>query len=101
MDYEKELKGLDYKDVLKYFLEISAVPRGSGFNQKISDYLVSFAKQHQLEYVQDEALNVIIYKNATSGYESHTPVILQGHMDMVCLKDEPPLAHMTACKCFL
>ncbi len=83
----EQLKEMDYKNVLGYFAEISAVPRGSGFNQLISDYLVDFAKKHGLEYVQDEALNVIIYKPATAGYENHTPVILQGHMDMVCVKE--------------
>lgn len=88
MSFQEEIQKLDYKNVLKYFVEISNVPRGSGFNHKISDYLVEFAKEHNLEYVQDEALNVIIYKKATVGYEAHTPVILQGHMDMVCLQEE-------------
>lgn len=83
----EQLKAMDYKNVLGYFAEISAVPRGSGFNQLISDYLVEFAKKHELKYVQDEALNVIIYKPATKGYENHTPVILQGHMDMVCVQE--------------
>lgn len=82
------LTSMDYKNVLKYFTEISAVPRGSYNNQGISDYIVNFAKEHGLRYVQDEALNVIIYKDATKGYENHEPVILQGHMDMVCVKDE-------------
>lgn len=82
----EQLSSRDYKDVLKYFVELSAVPRGSGHNEKISEYLVNFAKEHQLKYVQDEELNVIIYKEATKGYENHTPVVLQGHMDMVCLK---------------
>ena len=82
------LKKYDYKDVLKYFVEISAVPRGSGFNEKISDYLVAFAKKQGLRYVQDEAKNVIIYKPATAGYEEHTGVIIQGHMDMVCVAEE-------------
>lgn len=81
------IQSMDYKDVLSYFVEISSVPRGSGFNQKISDYLVDFAKKHNLKYVQDSALNVVIYKPATAGYEAHTPVILQGHMDMVCVQE--------------
>ncbi|WP_066720606.1 aminoacyl-histidine dipeptidase [Clostridium sp. Marseille-P299] len=82
------LESMDYKNVLKYFTEISAVPRGSYNNQGISDYIVNFAKEHGLRYVQDEALNVIIYKDATKGYENHEPVIIQGHMDMVCVKAE-------------
>lgn len=88
MNVEEMLKEMDYKNVLKYFTEISAVPRGSGDNKKISDFLVAFAKEHGLRYVQDEALNVIIYKDATKGYENCTPVIVQGHMDMVCVKEE-------------
>lgn len=85
---KKMLEQSDYKNVLKYFTEISRVPRGSGFNEKISNYLVNFAKEHGLAYVQDELLNVIIYKPAARGYENHTPVIIQGHMDMVCVTEE-------------
>lgn len=72
--------------VLDYFREISSIPRGSRFNTKISNYLVDFAKKHDLEYVQDEAENVVIYKPAAKGYESCPPLIMQGHMDMVCEK---------------
>ena len=72
--------------VFKYFEEISAIPRGSGNCQAISDYLVDFAKKHDLSYIQDDALNVIIKKPASVGYEKCPTVILQGHMDMVCEK---------------
>ncbi|MDE7210897.1 MAG: M20/M25/M40 family metallo-hydrolase, partial [Lachnospiraceae bacterium] len=82
------LKKADYKNVLRYFTELSRVPRGSGFNDKISDFLVAFAKEHGLRYVQDALKNVVIYKPATPGYENHTGVILQGHMDMVCVTAE-------------
>lgn len=87
-DFQDTIKSFDYKNVLEYFVEVSKVPRSSGANQKISDYLVDFAKKHGLEYIQDEALNVIIKKPASKGYEAHTPVILQGHMDMVCVKEK-------------
>lgn len=73
---------------LQYFEEISAIPRGSGNVKEISDYLVNFAKAHNLQYVQDEAYNVIIYKAATEGYEQADTVIIQGHMDMVCEKNQ-------------
>ncbi len=72
--------------VFQYFKEISKIPRGSGNNQGISDYLVSFAQEHDLEYIQDNSLNVIIKKPATPGYENCPALILQGHMDMVCEK---------------
>lgn len=81
-----ELQKQDYKNVFYYFEEISKIPRGSGDNQRISDYLVAFAKEHGLSYVQDELLNVIITKEASAGYENCAPVMIQGHMDMVCEK---------------
>ncbi|BCJ95205.1 aminoacyl-histidine dipeptidase [Anaerocolumna cellulosilytica] len=76
----------DYKKVLHYFNEISAVPRGSKNNTAISNYLVEYAKSHGLEYVQDEYENVVIIKEASKGYENAPAVIIQGHMDMVCEK---------------
>lgn len=83
---EKSLEQLDYKGIFKYFDEISKIPRGSGNEKGISDFLVSFAKEHQLEYTQDGANNVIMIKPATPGYENEPAIILQGHMDMVCEK---------------
>lgn len=80
------LQEKDYKGIFKYFYEISAIPRGSGNEKAISDYLVEFAKKHNLEYTQDEANNVIMIKPATPGYENEPAIILQGHMDMVCEK---------------
>ena len=83
---DKSLEQLDYKGIFRYFSEISKIPRGSGNEQEISDYLVSFAKEYQLEYTQDKVNNVIIIKEATPGYEKEPAIILQGHMDMVCEK---------------
>ena len=82
-----KLAGLEPANVFGYFEEICAIPHGSGNTKKISDYLVSFAVSHGLRYVQDELNNVIIFKDGSAGYENHPPVILQGHMDMVCEKD--------------
>lgn len=81
------LKGLQPADVFTYFEKLSQIPRGSGNEKAVSDYLVAFAKEHKLAYIQDEALNVIIKKPATPGYENSPAVILQGHMDMVCEKN--------------
>lgn len=83
---DKSLQEMDYKGIFKYFYEISAIPRGSGNEKEISDYLVAFAKEHNLEYTRDEANNVIMVKPATPGYENEPAIILQGHMDMVCEK---------------
>ncbi len=81
------LAGLEPKAVFGYFEKICSIPHGSGNTKQLSDYLVSFARKHGLRYIQDEMNNVIIFGDATPGYEAHPPVILQGHMDMVCEKD--------------
>lgn len=81
------LECIDYKKVFYYFEKISSIPRGSKNNQEISDYLVSFAKENNLSYIQDKALNVVIIKEASAGYEAVPSVMIQGHMDMVCEKD--------------
>ena len=82
-----KLAGLEPAAVFAYFEEICAIPHGSGNTKAISDYLVSFAKTHEIRYIQDELNNVILFQEGTCGYEDHSPVILQGHMDMVCEKD--------------
>ncbi len=81
------LSGLKPEKVFSFFEEISRIPRGSGNEKEISDYLVNFAQKRGLEVIQDEALNVIIKKPGYKGYENATTVILQGHMDMVCEKE--------------
>lgn len=82
------LQNLEPKKVFTSFEEISQIPRGSGNEKEISDYLVNFAKKRNLEVYQDEVLNVIIKKPATKGYENSKKIILQGHMDMVNEKSE-------------
>ena len=86
--YVKKLSGLKPDRVFHYFEEISAIPRGSGNMANISAYCMDFAKQHGLHAVQDDAHNVVIYKPAGIGKENAAPVILQGHLDMVCQKTE-------------
>ena len=82
-----KLAGLQPADVLGYFEEICSMPHGSGNTKIISDYLVNFAKEQGLNYIQDELNDVIIFVPGTCGMEDHEPVIIQGHMDMVCEKD--------------
>ncbi len=84
---EKKLAGLQPAKVFEFFEEICAIPHGSRNTKAISDYLVSFAQKRNLKYIQDDANNVIIFQEGTCGMEDHPPVILQGHMDMVCEKD--------------
>ncbi|MBQ3512742.1 MAG: aminoacyl-histidine dipeptidase [Lachnospiraceae bacterium] len=81
------LSNLEPKEVFHYFEEICSIPHPSYKEEKISNYLVDFAKERGLEYYQDELKNVIIIKEATKGYEDVEPLILQGHMDMVCEKE--------------
>lgn len=87
-----ELENMEPVEVFHYFEEISNIPRGSGNERRISDYLVSFAKEHKLEVIQDKALNVIIRKPGSKGYEESPGVVIQGHMDMVCEK-RPDVMH--------
>ena len=84
----QKLAGLEPGKVFEYFEQICAIPHGSGNTKAISDYFVSFAKARGLDYRQDDLNNVIIFQEGTCGMENHAPVILQGHMDMVCEKDE-------------
>lgn len=82
------LKNIKPEKVFAFFEEISAIPRGSGYNDKIKEYCENFAKQRNLKYESDDAGNVIIYKNASADSKSTEPVIIQGHLDMVWEKDE-------------
>ncbi len=86
------LENCEPKRVFHYFEEICKIPHGSGNTRQISDYLVQFAKNHDLKYIQDEMNNVVIYKPGTAGYENAPTVIVQGHMDMVCEK-RPDVDH--------
>ena len=81
------LESYDYKKVLYYFEQLTKIPHGSGNVQAISDYLVDFAREQGVRYVQDEARNVIMFKEASPGYENAPVVMIQGHMDMVCEKN--------------
>ena len=80
------LENCEPKRVFYYFEEICKIPHGSGNVEGISNYLVSFAKEHNLSCIQDEMKNIIIKKPACRGYEQEPAVILQGHMDMVAVK---------------
>ena len=82
------LENIQPEEVFKYFEQICSIPHGSGNVERISNYCVSFAKEHGLKYRQDEKYNIIIWKNASQGYENAKPVIIQGHLDMVAVKED-------------
>ena len=81
------LKDIEPKNVFRFFEEICAIPHGSGNLDAIAAYCVSFAKDRDLQYIHDEFNNVFISKPATEGCEGSAPLLLQGHLDMVCEKN--------------
>lgn len=82
----KVLEQLDPKSVFGFFEELCAIPHGSGNTAAASAYCVQFAARRGLRCESDDLGNVIIWKPAAPGYETAAPVILQGHLDMVCEK---------------
>lgn len=82
------LAGLKPEGVFRHFEALTQIPRESGNEKAVSDYLVAFGERLGLEVIQEECLNVIIKKKGTVGYENAPHVILQGHMDMVCVKKD-------------
>ena len=81
-----KLSGLNPERVFYYFEKLTQIPRCSGEEQEVSDYLKGVALDLGLEVIQDEELNIIIKKPGTPGYENKPIIVLQGHMDMVCEK---------------
>lgn len=78
----------ELEKIISYFKEISKIPRTSGDEKAISDYLIQFAKERNLEAIQDEYNNVIIKKPAFPGEEHRRTLVFQGHIDMVYVKTE-------------
>ena len=81
------IRDLEPKLIWEQFDDITRVPRPSKKEGKIIEWLVEFAKKHNIEYQTDEMGNVVMRKAATKGYENRPAVILQSHMDMVCEKN--------------
>ena len=83
----RKLVGIKPERVFYHFEEISKIPRESYNEKAISDYLVEFGKKLNLETYQDKYYNVILRRKATPGYENTPGIVIQGHMDMVCEKE--------------
>ena len=81
------LSGLKPEKVFENFEMLCSVPHGSGNTKQISDLIVAWAKERGFAVRQDAANNVVIRKEASPGYEQAPPVILQGHIDMVCASE--------------
>ncbi len=84
----RAIEGLQSKNLWKYFLDISSIPRESGNETGVRNYLIEFANSHGMEHHTDKTGNVIIKAAATKGMEHLSSLALQGHMDMVCVKEE-------------
>ena len=83
----EDYQNLDSKKVIEYFAKVNKIPRKSGEEKEIREYLENFAKERNLKYVKDEYENIIIYKTATKGRENEETLALQAHTDMICEKD--------------
>lgn len=81
------LAGLEPAAVFSWFEKLCAIPHGSTHTRAISDFCVAFAEERGLRYRQDEANNVVIWKDASPNRKDRPAVILQGHLDMVCEKE--------------
>lgn len=81
------LSSLKPYEVFSFFEKICTIPHGSGNTQAISNYIADFASERELDYNQDKLGNIIIFKNASEGFENSEPVMLQGHIDMVAVAD--------------
>ena len=90
------LNGLKPEKVFEYFEKLCSVPHGSGNTKIISDLCVGFAKELGLRYRQEACNNLIIWKDGSVGYEQSEPIILQGHIDMVCAKTDECAKDMAA-----
>ena len=82
-----EIKNLAPELVWNIFDQITKVPRPSKKEEKIRQWLVDFAKQHNIECHLDATGNILMRKPATPGYEDHQTIVMQGHIDMVCEKN--------------
>lgn len=80
---ESIFSNLQYKEVFDHFYAISQIPRGSGYEKAVSDYVLQYAQSLGLEAWQDEVYNVIVRKPAAPGREQDPVVMIQGHLDMV------------------
>lgn len=83
---------MEPKQVFHYFEELSRIPRESGYTKEAADYCVAFARAHGLSWRRDDHQNVVIRKPGSKGFEQAPTVMLQGHLDMVCVAD-PGVSH--------
>ena len=83
----QEIRNLEPKALWNKFADLNAVPRPSKKEDRVIEFMKNFGNSLGLETFEDEIRNVIIRKPATSGMENRKPIVLQGHLDMVCQKN--------------
>ena len=92
---ERVLAGFKPEKLYWYFEELTRIPRGSGNEKEVSDFVCAEAEKHGLWYKQDGLYNVIVKKPGCGGLENAEPVILTGHLDVVCEKNNDVIHDFT------
>ncbi|NBX24221.1 MAG: hypothetical protein EBR52_09015, partial [Microbacteriaceae bacterium] len=88
VDTQNVLADLEPKEVLGIFETLANIPRGSGNESAVADWVVAFATERGLEAVKDDLSCVLVRKPGQGGLENSAPLVLHGHLDMVCEKAE-------------
>ncbi|EFN51344.1 hypothetical protein CHLNCDRAFT_59267 [Chlorella variabilis] len=81
------LQGLQPEGLWRHFGELSKIPRPSKHEERVLEWLKRFATDRGLDWKQDKVGNIVIYRPGSGGGEKAPPVIIQGHVDMVCEKN--------------
>ena len=89
------INGYKPEKLFRYFEDLAAIPHGSGNESAVADWLVAFAAERGLECVRDEWNNVLIRLPASEGREGEPALLLQGHTDMVCEKNNDTVHDFT------
>ena len=84
---ENPFKGREPKRLYDFMYDVFSIPRPSGHEEIMAQYVIDFAEKRNLEYYTDDMHNVLIRKNGSVGMENLPPVLLEGHMDMVPIKE--------------
>jgi dipeptidase D len=84
----KAIDNLEPQLVWKYFYEISQIPRCSGSEKAVGEYIISIAEKFNLPWKKDQTGNILVSKKAAKGMENRPGVVIQGHIDMVCEKND-------------
>ena len=79
----QDVANLEPKSVWTVFEQLNEVPRPSKKEERIIAFVKKFGEELGLETISDSVGNIIIRKPATAGKENVTPVVMQGHLDMV------------------